>query len=241
MTLLPAYGAALVLGLIAGGHCALMCGGISTALAMATAKRPDGCPHMALLWAYQMGRITSYSVAGLLVGGVFGAVIRAFDVGIVQTALRVATAIVFALIAVTLLTAWRPPRLKAPQRLWAYLAPLGRRLLPVRRLPHAFAFGMIWGWMPCGFVYSMLMVAALQASPVRAMLTMGAFGIGTAPLLVGANYGLQRVLSPVLRGVNRQWAGVLVGLCAALTLAGPWLVTPDSWLHSWLTLDCLTR
>ena len=68
-------GAALLLGLAASGHCILMCGGITAALGIATAKRADGRPQWRLLAGYQAGRIASYALAGLLVGGTLGALI----------------------------------------------------------------------------------------------------------------------------------------------------------------------
>ena len=59
-------GAALLLGFAASGHCLAMCGGISAALGVATAKR-DGRPRASLLVAYQVGRMLSYAIAGGLI------------------------------------------------------------------------------------------------------------------------------------------------------------------------------
>ena len=58
----------------ASGHCIVMCGGI-TAAGLATARGAHGRPRVAPLAAYQLGRIASYTLAGLLVGGVLGAAI----------------------------------------------------------------------------------------------------------------------------------------------------------------------
>ncbi len=69
-------GAALLLGLAASGHCLVMCGGISAALGMATAKDAHGRTRPALLLTYQLGRIASYALAGLLLAGVFGGLVR---------------------------------------------------------------------------------------------------------------------------------------------------------------------
>jgi uncharacterized protein len=75
-------------------------------------------------------------------------------------------------------------RLGIGARLWIRLAPLGRKLLPVRTLPRAVGFGMIWGWMPCGAVYMVLTMATLQSDALRAAATMAAFGVGTAPAML---------------------------------------------------------
>jgi sulfite exporter TauE/SafE len=145
-------GAALLLGLAASGHCLVMCGGISAALGMATAKGADGRPRPDLLVAYQIGRIASYSLAGLLFGGVFGGLIALLDIDAVRRSLRVLSALALLLGALVAFGRVRDPGFGIGRRLWPRLAPLGRKLLPVSNLPRGFAFGMVWGWMPCGFV-----------------------------------------------------------------------------------------
>ena len=50
--------------------------------------------------------------------------------------------------------------------LWRRLEPLGRRLLPVRRLPDALLLGFLWAWIPCGLVYSVLISAVSTGSPL---------------------------------------------------------------------------
>ena len=72
-------GAALMLGIAASGHCLVMCGGISGALGLATAKRADGRSRISLVIGYQTGRMLSYAVAGALVGGALGIVVRWLD------------------------------------------------------------------------------------------------------------------------------------------------------------------
>ena len=60
-------GAALILGIAASGHCLVMCGGISSALGLASARSPHGRPRVALIVSYQIGRIASYAIAGSMV------------------------------------------------------------------------------------------------------------------------------------------------------------------------------
>ena len=125
-----------------------------------------------LLLGYQLGRITSYALAGLLFGGVLGGVIRLLDIESVRVALRAfsATALLFA--ALVVLGRVRDPGLGIGRQWWSKLAPLGRKLLPVATVPRAFAFGTLWGWMPCGFVYTVLVMASLQFDAVRGALTL---------------------------------------------------------------------
>ncbi len=238
MTSILTIGAAWLLGLAASGHCVLMCGGISTALGMATSRNIDGKLRMNLLIAYQMGRIVSYSIAGLLLGGTLGLVVSVLNVNEVRLALRVLSAAALFLAALAVLRRRPVPGLGVGARLWIRLASLGRKLLPVRTLPRALVFGMIWGWMPCGAVYMVLIMATLQSDALRAAATMAAFGVGTAPAMLAMTVGGQRVLGLAGGAAGKRLVGGLLCVCGALTLLGPWLVAQSTWVHRWLPLGC---
>jgi len=232
-------GAAFLLGLAASGHCLVMCGGISAALGAVTARRADGRPRRRLLFGYQLGRIASYSLAGLLFGGIAGGAVALLDHDSVRIALRGASAAALAMGALVAFGALRDPGHGIGRALWSRLAPIGRRLLPVSTLPRAFAFGMLWGWMPCGFVYTVLLIATLSLDPWRGAAAMAAFGAGTAPALLIGALGAQRMAAWMGRGTLRRAAGGVLLVSAALTLAGPWLAaTQAPWLHAWLPFDC---
>ncbi|MBN8726126.1 MAG: sulfite exporter TauE/SafE family protein [Xanthomonadales bacterium] len=231
-------GAAMLLGLAASGHCVVMCGGISAALGIATARRPDGRLKRHLLLGYQLGRISSYALAGLLFGGVFGGLIALLDIDAVRASLRALSAVALLLGALVAFGRVRDPGFGIGRHVWPKLAPLGRRLLPVRHLPGAFGFGMVWGWMPCGFVYTVLLIAALQADALGAAATMAAFGLGTAPAMLAAAFGAQRFVGFAAKPAGKRIAGSMLLASAVLTLAGPWLLGSAPWLHAWLPFEC---
>ena len=231
-------GAAFLLGLLASGHCLLMCGGISAALGIATGKGTSGLPRSALLIGYQVGRVVSYTLAGLLIGSVGGALVALLDIDTVRVALRSASAFALMLAALVMLGVWRDPGSRLGRHLWPRLAPLGRRLLPVTTLPRAIAFGAVWGWMPCGFVYTILLVAALAAQPLVSAATMAAFGLGTLPAMLAASWGAPRILGWTSRVAVRRSAGFVLLACAVLTFAAPMLIGHAPWLHHWLPFDC---
>ena len=143
-------GAAFLLGLAASAHCLVMCGGITAALGMAAAKDAQGRTRPALLLTYQVGRIFSYTVAGLLLAGALGGLVALLDIEAVRRTLRAVSALALLLGALVAFGRVRDPGTGIGRTLWLRLAPLGRRLLPVNTLPRGFAFGMVWGWMPCG-------------------------------------------------------------------------------------------
>jgi uncharacterized protein len=233
--------AAFLLGLAASGHCLVMCGGISAALGMATARDARGCTRPALLLSYQAGRILSYAIAGLLLAGVFGSLVSLLDIEAVRRTLRAVSALALLLGALVAFGRVRDPGIGIGRRLWPALAPLGRRLLPVNTMPRGLAFGMVWGWMPCGFVYSVLLIATLQLDAARGALTMAAFGLGTAPALFIAAFGARRLQGFASQPAARHVAGTVLLVSALLTFAGPWIEQSMPGVHAWLPFDCAVR
>jgi hypothetical protein len=230
-------GAALLLGLAASAHCVLMCGGIASALGLATARDAQGRPPLRLLIAYQLGRVLSYSLAGWLFAGVLGGMLSLLESDTLRRSLRVLSAAVFAFAALVAFGSVRDLSFGPGQRLWQRVAPLARKLLPVRSVPRALTFGMVWGWMPCGFVYTVLLIATLQLDARAGALTMAAFGLGTLPAMLATALGAQRFTALAQRRGAKQAAGVLLLLSAALTLAGPWLIDAFPQLHGHLPFD----
>jgi sulfite exporter TauE/SafE len=193
-----------------------------------------------LLIGYQLGRAFSYALAGLLLGGALGALIGVLDIEAVRRALRALSAAALLLGALVAFGRVRDPGFGIGHRLWQRIAPLGQRLLPVTSLPRALAFGMVWGWMPCGFVYTVLIIAALQGDALHGAMTMAAFGIGTLPSMFLAAFGAQRFAGFGAKPAARRIAGFALLASAALTLAGPWL-PHSAWMDAWLPFDCATH
>jgi len=231
-------GAALMLGLAASGHCLAMCGGISAALGMATAKRVDGRSRASLLVTYQVGRMLSYALAGGLIGGALGFMVSWLDIDAVRTSLRVLSAVALVAAALVAFGALRDPGSRIGKLVWPRLAPIGRRLLPVTSVTRALGFGMVWGWMPCGFAYTMMLIAALEQDALRSAATMLAFGIGTTPAMIAVALGARNAASFAGGSAGRRVAGAVLIGSAALTLFAPQLVAAAPWLHPWMPYLC---
>ena len=85
---------------------------------------------------------------------------------------------------------------------------------------------MVWGWMPCGFVYAVVVMATLQADAWYGALTMVAFGLGTTPAMFAASLGAGRAAAFAARPAARRIAVALLVASAMLTLIAPWLPPP---------------
>jgi len=82
--------------------------------------------------------------------------------------------------------------------------------MPVRGPAQAFPLGMLWGWLPCGLVYSALATALASGSSVRGALAMLAFGLGTLPNLLLAGMLLARYRRIAQARLARTVSGALV-------------------------------
>lgn len=222
--LLPLLISALILGLLGGGHCLGMCGGLMGALTMAIPAEQRN-RRLQLLLAYNIGRISSYALAGLLVG------LAGWAIGNSPAALllRVLAGILLICMGLYLAGWWSGlTRIEALGRhLWRHLQPLTRRLMPVTSVPQALFLGAIWGWLPCGLVYSSLLWAASQGSAINSALLMLVFGLGTVPVLLATGMAAERLTALLRQRGVRIAGGALVMLFGLWTLPGPhqhWLM-----------------
>ena len=217
---LPLLLTALALGLLGGGHCIGMCGGLMGALTLAI---PEQDRHGWRLWrvliGYNVGRITSYAVAGALLGSL-GWLARDAGLG---PALRVVAGLLMIAMGLYLANWWAGlTRIEAVGRgLWKYLQPIARKLMPVSRMPQAIALGAVWGWLPCGLVYSTLIWASSQGSAPLSAGLMLAFGLGTLPTLLATGLAAQKMLALLRKRPVRITAAVLVILFGIWTIPGP--------------------
>ena len=218
---------AFFIGLLSALHCFGMCSGIVGSLVMSLHpdKRSNQIALLQYTLAYNSGRILSYSLAGVLMG-LGGQVLITAIPEMGGTALRLLFLVTVILLGIYV-GGWYP-RLalieKIGQPIWSRLQPIGIRYLPVKKVHHAFIFGIIWGWLPCGLVYYALLMAFSQNSVMNSALFMFAFGMGTfipmllAGLLAGRLATLQR--SRRLKTINALLL-ILLGLAGLLMMIFP--------------------
>ena len=108
----------------------------------------------------------------------------------------------------------------AGARLWRLLQPLTRHMLPVNSLPRALGLGALWGWLPCGMVYAVLLTALSLANWWQGALLMLAFGVGTLPNLLGIGLVSSQLRALRTRTVTRVGAGCLVAAFGVYGLTG---------------------
>lgn len=216
------YPSAFLIGLLGSAHCLGMCGGISASLSMALPVGPGfRLRQTALLLAFNAGRVGSYCLIAALVALVSTTAAAQWQSA--GMALRTLAGVLLILMGLSMGQWWQGiryiERIGAP--VWARLSPLTRRFLPVHHGGQALALGALWGWLPCGLIYSTLGWAALQPSVGSAALTMLFFGLGTLPSMLATGFAAQWVRSLQNQRSFRKLTGALLLLFGLWTLPFP--------------------
>jgi len=214
---------AFLVGLLGGGHCVGMCGGIVGAVSMTL---PGTRPKMPFLFVYNLGRISSYGVAGVVAGVVGASSFFLDQVLPVEKMLYGLASLILVLLGLYLAGIWHGVTMleKAGGLFWQRLQPISKHFLPVQSIPQAFALGTLWGWLPCGLVYSVLVAAIATGSPARGGLLMLAFGCGTLPTLLAMGMAAVRLKMLLQHIWVRRISGFAVigfGLLGLLRLLMP--------------------
>lgn len=244
LQLLPIF----IIGLVGSVHCIGMCGGIVGALssapgAQSTPQRVIPISSMlrqqaGTVLAYNAGRIGSYMAAGALAGGLVGGALALTKIAALQTGAYWLANLMLVALGLYLMDLWHGlARLEAAgQFLWRRLQPLFKPLLPMDNPWKAFALGGLWGWLPCGMVYSVLLTALLSGSALKGALVMLAFGLGTLPTLLSLGLLGARLRQRMQRRGVRLACGALVLLFGALGLVR----AANGVSLGWLDALCLT-
>lgn len=221
---------ALLMGLVGGPHCLAMCsapcgalvgggGGGSDRQAGITAQAVHWAPRGGIVWrtvAFHAGRVGGYAAAGAMAA-------LAMDSLAWLTQQTVALRPAWTLMHVAVMAWGLMMMVQSHQPAWVERA--GRsvwaRVSPLVRAPGGvLATGMLWALMPCGLLYSALLVAALSGGAPEGALTMALFAAGSSVWLVGGSWAWSRLRSR-LNIVRAQWGTRVAGglLCAVATWA----------------------
>ena len=198
-----------LLGFFGGGHCVGMCGGLSSAFAL---QLPPGLNRAGLIVLLNLGRISSYVFIGLLVGAIGQIGISLDQTRWLQNGLYLSANLLLLFLGLYLAgissLATRIESIGRP--VWKRLNPLLNRLLPIQSVPACFGVGMLWGWLPCGLVYSASLYALGSGNALEGGLYMLAFALGTLPNLLAMGLFAAQLKNFLQRKTVRLAAGLLV-------------------------------
>ena len=220
-TLLSAF----LVGLLGSTHCLGMCGGIVSELTFGLRDDLRRSPWTLgpYLLAYNIGRISSYVVAGFIAGAVGAGAFGVLPSSATRWAVKLVTGGFMIALGLYLAGWW--PGLQVLEKwgglLWRRLEPFGRRLLPVDHPLKALAFGLVWGWLPCGMIYAMLAWALASGSAGQGASLMLAFGLGTLPMLLAIGVAAEWLKQFVRHPWVRHGAGLSIMIFGLYTILAP--------------------
>lgn len=206
---------AFILGLLGGTHCLGMCGGIATTVSL---SNPNGTKGFGLLLGYNSGRILSYTLAGALLGSLSWLV----ENQTIQLALRTFAGIMLICMGLYIAQWWQGlTRIEhAGGMIWKKISPLASKLLPVKNISQALLLGVLWGWLPCGLVYSTLIWASAASDWTLSAQLMAAFGLGTLPTMLLTGVLAQQVKLILQKQLTKYISGSVIILMGIYTI--PW-------------------
>ncbi len=186
------YIAAFLVGLLGGVHCVGMCGGIMSALTLGVERKGKASfsgntfALFPYLLSYNLARISSYSIAGIIFGGLGAWLTDLVLFNQAQLVLKVVAGVFLIVLGLYLANWWRGLSYleRMGGNLWRLIEPYARKFVPIQNKKQAFAAGLLWGWLPCGLVYSVLIWSLSSGSAVNGGLLMLSFGVGTLPSLL---------------------------------------------------------
>lgn len=210
--------AAFIIGILGSGHCIVMCGGITTMLSSAINKSQQQSSKLSIVMAYNFGRIATYSLIGAIAG--FTGSLAAKNIGFPVTILRMIAG-VFLILLGLYIGRWFMVLNKVEQLgkgLWKLLSPLSKKFIPVNSAKQALALGAIWGWLPCGLIYSTLTWSLASGSLVSGATIMFFFGLGTLPALITVSVGALSLKTLLLNNTFRKSMAIMLIIYGIYTL-----------------------
>jgi sulfite exporter TauE/SafE len=214
----PLMSAAFITGLLGSAHCFGMCGGISGLFAV-NASVTTNRKQFTKAVAYNLGRVLTYAFLGVMVAVVGRTAVD--QIPRLAAPTRLASGLLIILIGLQVAFGWRILAFveNAGAKLWHKVAPAAKSLVPVETLVQALGLGLIWGLLPCGLVYSVLLIAATTVKPVSGGMVMIAFGLGTMPAMIATGVSASK-LAQFMSG-KRTGAGLLIVVLGIATIAMP--------------------
>jgi len=214
------YLVAFITGLLGGVHCFGMCGGIVGALTLSSPKEQNQSSQLSILFGYNLGRISGYVVAGAIVAFLGSSLVDLTGIQTATQSLSVVASVFMIALGLYLAGIWNGiAKLEnVGGILWKRIQPFTKYFMPVRNFQQAIPLGFLWGWLPCGLVYTALIWTLSAGSAIEGALIMLAFGLGTLPNLLAMGVIATRLAKWVRNPTIRLIAGLSVVLLGVLTL-----------------------
>jgi sulfite exporter TauE/SafE len=215
----------LMIGFFSGFHCIAMCGGLCAVICQKQNTQQ--------ILATNLGRVASYTIMGAVFAGLIQGASLQLDLGTWGGFLRVLMGSMLLLSGVTIIFQDRAKWLtiQKPLPYWSSVSNQLKKIQHANTGSTVFFKGMLWGLIPCGLLYGMLIIAATTADVMRGASFMLFFGLGTIlPLLFS-----QLVLRHYMAGGKGKWLRTISG--SLIMLLGFWITLSPLFAHGLIPMN----
>ncbi len=195
------------------------------------------------LASWQFGRVASYMLMGALAGAFGAFFLAAAPVDALRNFAFIVANLILIALGMHVARIWSGivELERIGQVFWKLIAPFATATLvpqtpkhrnSAKQILNALRTGAIWGWLPCGLVYSMLVTASVSGSATNGALWMLFFGLGTVPALWLTSMASDHAAQYLQNITVRRVAGALIivfGLWGLLRITG---VITVNWLDA---------
>jgi len=208
------YGMLFVIGLITSIHCISMCGGINLSQSIPReGEVVQGKSRFSTLWPpflYNLGRVISYTCVGFVLGFVGLLLGSGTEVGLsimLQAVLKLIAGVFMVILGITMLGLF-PQFRKLIPRMPKFLARKSSAGKARRKSP--LIVGLLNGFMPCGPLQSIQIVALASGSPLVGAISMFLFSVGTVPLMLG--------LGSLVSALGKKFTSIVINVGSTLVI-----------------------
>lgn len=206
---------AFLLGLSGAGHCLVMCGGIAAGIGsqQSNTLRPI---------FFNLGRILTYCFAGLVVASV-GFWLKDQHQWLMYGLRSIAgILLIFMGLYIARWLLWLTRLEQLGEYVWNPIKPMVAPLVRSQDNASAIKLGMLWGFLPCGLIYSTLTWVGANQEPLMGGIAMLFFGLGTLPAMLTSSFAAKALLSIMQKKWIKQASGLLLITYGAWTLFSVW-------------------
>jgi hypothetical protein len=220
---------AFSLGFLGSPHCAGMCGGIIGALHSGIDDGGSSKKQQVLYsLAFNSGRLLSYAIAGMIAATLGSSLIGLIGRDSSHAAMQMIAGAFMLALGLSIAGWWSGlSRIESfGLKFWRLLQPITSRFIPVRSKTQALLLGSLWGWLPCGLVYTALLLVLATGDALQGGLTMLAFGLGTLPMMALLGLSAAKINQWRANTRVRSVMGTVIILFGIITFIG--LLGPGS-------------
>lgn len=179
---MDSYFAALLMGLMGAGHCVAMCGSLSMAVGFSIPATKSFINYSVLI---SIGRVLGYVIIAVIAHLLSQSVFKITGGNILYLQFVAALLMLGVGLHIAGLNSWVLKTEKLGVLVQRFVTPIKQKVMPINSVARCLIYGLLWGLLPCGMVYTALAMSMVAESTLSAALIMFCFGIGTLPTLVG--------------------------------------------------------